>query len=96
VRRALALAFALVLLAATPAFAHVSVSPSEVAEESYATLTFRVSNESDSEDERDRAAAGDDGADGTDPLAFASLFVAGAAAVAAVAALIFGTKRAPA
>lgn len=48
-RRALALAFALVVLAATPAFAHVSVSPSEVAGGSYAKLTFRVPNESDTE-----------------------------------------------
>jgi uncharacterized protein YcnI len=43
-----ALAFALVLLTATPALAHVSVNPSEVTAGEFATLTFRVPNESDS------------------------------------------------
>jgi uncharacterized protein len=47
VRRALGLAFALVLVSATPAFAHVSVNPSTASEGSYAKLTFRVPNESD-------------------------------------------------
>ena len=46
-RRALGLAFALVVLTATPALAHVSVTPDEVSEGSFATLTFRVPNESD-------------------------------------------------
>lgn len=209
-RRALGLVFAqvvLVVLAATPALAHVSVSPSEVSEGSFATLTFRVPNESETEsttaleivlpeaaelrsvsvqptpgwettveragdtvtsvawtggeigpgefqeftiavgpvpevdvlelktlqtyedgnvvrwidpvvegeDEPDHPAptavvvdgdgAGDehggdagtsDGEDGTDPVTFAALLLAGAAAMAAVAALIFATTRAPA
>jgi uncharacterized protein YcnI len=50
VRRALGLAFALVLVTATPAFAHVAVSPSEVHEGEAAELTFRVPNESDAAD----------------------------------------------
>jgi uncharacterized protein YcnI len=48
VRRVIGLAFALVLVTATPAFAHVAVSPSEVPEGEAAELTFRVPNESDS------------------------------------------------
>ena len=207
-RRALGLAFALVVLAATPALAHVSVSPSEVSEGSFATLTFRVPNESETEsttaleivlpeaaelrsvsvqptpgwettveragdtvtsiawtggeigpgefqeftiavgpvpevdvlefktlqtyadgevvrwidpvvegedepdhpaptavvvhgdgdggDEHGDGAATSDGEDGTDPVTFALLLLAGAAAMAAVAALIYATKRAPA
>jgi uncharacterized protein len=47
-RRVIGLAFALVLLSASPAFAHVAVSPSEVPEGEAAQLTFRVPNESDS------------------------------------------------
>lgn len=46
-RRAIGLAFALVLVTATPAVAHVTVNPGEVAEGSFAKLTFRVPNESD-------------------------------------------------
>jgi uncharacterized protein YcnI len=47
VRRVIGLAFALVLVTATPAFAHVSVNPSTAAEGSFSKLTFRVPNESD-------------------------------------------------
>jgi uncharacterized protein YcnI len=48
VKKVLGLALALVLLTAAPAYAHVTVNPSEVAEGSFAKLTFRVPNESDS------------------------------------------------
>ena len=48
-KRTIGLAFALVLLAATPAFGHVSVNPAEVAEGGFVKLTFRVPNESDTE-----------------------------------------------
>jgi uncharacterized protein YcnI len=47
VKKVLGLALALVLFSAAPALAHVSVNPSEVAEGSFAKLTFRVPNESD-------------------------------------------------
>ena len=47
-KRALVLAVALVLLLATPASAHVSANPSEVASGSFVAITFRVPNESDS------------------------------------------------
>lgn len=46
-RRALGLALVLVVVTATPSLAHVTVHPSEVTEGSFATLTFRVPNESD-------------------------------------------------
>jgi uncharacterized protein len=45
VKRAIGLAFALVLLTATPALAHVAVSPSEVPAGEAAQLTFSVPNE---------------------------------------------------
>lgn len=46
-KKIIGLACALVLLGAAPAFAHVTVNPSEAAEGSFAKLTFRVPNESD-------------------------------------------------
>lgn len=46
-KKVLGLAFALVLLTVAPAAAHVTVNPSEVAEGSFARLTFRVPNEAD-------------------------------------------------
>jgi periplasmic copper chaperone A len=47
VKRIIGLAFALVLLGAAPALAHVSVNPRELEAGSFAKLTFRVPNESD-------------------------------------------------
>jgi uncharacterized protein YcnI len=47
-KRVLGLAFALVLVLASPALAHVTVDPSEVAAGGFTKLTFRVPNESDS------------------------------------------------
>jgi uncharacterized protein YcnI len=44
---ALALVLVVVFLGATPARAHVTVSPSEVAEGEFTVLTFQVPNESD-------------------------------------------------
>lgn len=48
-RRAIvvAFAFALVLVSATPALAHVTIDPGEVTEGGFTKLTFRVPNESD-------------------------------------------------
>jgi uncharacterized protein YcnI len=43
-----ALAGATVLLAAVPAFAHVTVTPNEAAKGSYSTVAFKVPNEEDS------------------------------------------------
>jgi uncharacterized protein YcnI len=48
-RRAVVLAFALLLASAGPAFAHVTVNPSEVTQGRFTKLTFRVPNESDTE-----------------------------------------------
>ena len=47
-KRLLIVLFALVVLGASPALAHVTVTPSEVPEGGFATLTFRVPNESES------------------------------------------------
>jgi uncharacterized protein len=44
----------------------------------------------------DEPATGGEGEDGTDPIAFIALIVAGAALVGAVTALIFGPRRVPA
>lgn len=91
-RRALAAVFTLVVLTATPAVARephahdVSVHP--------APAVDLVAGE-EGEHSAGRADDGDDGRDGTDPAAFAALLLAGGAAVAAMAALIFATKRAP-
>ena len=44
-KRTIGLAIALVLLLATPAAAHVSADPSEVASGGFTVITFRVPNE---------------------------------------------------
>ena len=83
-RRALAVVFTLVALTAAPALA------SEDAHD----LGLLPASAGEVVDEGDEHVE-DDGRDGTDPVAFATLLVAGMAAVAAVTALIFVTKRAP-
>lgn len=84
-RRALAVVFTLVALTATPA----------LASEDAHVLGLRPATAGEVVDQGDEHVE-DDGRDGTDPVAFATLLVAGMAAVAAMAALIFATKRAPA
>ena len=84
-RRALAVVFTVVVLTATPALA------SEAAHD----LAIRPAAAGELVDDDGDAHGEDDGRDGTDPVAFATLLVAGMATVAAVTALIFVTKRAP-
>ena len=82
-RRALAVVFTLLVLSGTPALASEDGHHVVIRPASAGELV------------EDDGAEHDDGRDGTDPLAFATLLVAGMAAVAAVTALIFVTKRAP-
>ena len=83
-RRALAVVFTVAALMATPALASAHAHDLAVQPAAASELV---------EDGDDHGE--DDGRDGTDPVAFATLLVAGMAAVAAVTALIFVTKRAP-
>lgn len=92
-RRAIALALALVVAGATPGLAHVTVDPVEVRTE----LIAAGGDGYDTDDTEDDAAYGDaKGEDGTEPATFLALLIAGMATMAAVAALIFATKRVPA
>lgn len=91
-RRALGLALLLVVVTATPAYAHVTVNPSEAID----IARFDVTEEGYGEDVAASSDGDDSGKHGTEPTTFAALLVSGLAIMAAVSALVFARARQPA
>ena len=90
-RRALGLALLLLVVTATPAFAHVTVHPSDVP-----AALFDVADGGHGEHVSTSSDGDDTGKDGTEPATFAALLVSGLAMMGAVAALVFARVREPA